>query len=80
MRKGVRPSAIVINGSGSWIVVQLMGNERSDWQQRWGYRPVVVETFVDPNDADIIKEPQITLWAYGILPLIIVVRRLWRAG
>ena len=28
MRKGVRPSAIVINGSGSWIVVQLMGNER----------------------------------------------------
>ncbi|MFZ4856354.1 MAG: Druantia anti-phage system protein DruA [Desulfuromonadaceae bacterium] len=20
-----------------------------DWQQRWGYRPVVVETFVDPE-------------------------------
>jgi len=21
----------------------------ADWQRRWGYRPVVVETFVDPE-------------------------------
>ena len=27
-------------------VVRRLGD---DWQQRWGYRPVVVETFVDPQ-------------------------------
>ncbi len=32
----------------SHVLGQLARRAGSDWQQRWGYRPVLLETFVDP--------------------------------
>ena len=32
----------------SHVLGQLAKRVRSDWQQRWGYEPVLMETFVDP--------------------------------
>jgi hypothetical protein len=33
----------------SHVLGQAVRRVCDDWQQRWGYRPVVVETFVDPE-------------------------------
>jgi len=32
----------------SHVLGQLARRVRADWEQRWGYRPVLLETFVDP--------------------------------
>jgi len=32
----------------SHVLGQLARRVRDDWEQRWGYRPVLMETFVDP--------------------------------
>jgi len=33
---------------GSYVLGQLARRVGADWQQRWGYRPLLMETFVDP--------------------------------
>lgn len=33
---------------GSHVLGQLAQRVGADWQQRWGYRPLLMETFVDP--------------------------------
>lgn len=33
----------------SHVLGQLVRRVADDWQQRWGYRPVLLETFVDPR-------------------------------
>ncbi len=33
---------------GSYALGQLARRVGADWQQRWGYRPLLMETFVDP--------------------------------
>ena len=33
----------------SHVLGQLARRVGDDWQQRWGYRPVLLETFVDPQ-------------------------------
>ena len=33
----------------SHVLGQLARRAGDDWQQRWGYRPVLLETFVDPR-------------------------------
>jgi hypothetical protein len=33
---------------GSHVLGQLARRVEADWQQRWGYRPLLMETFVDP--------------------------------
>jgi len=33
---------------GSYVLGQLARRVGGDWQQRWGYRPLLMETFVDP--------------------------------
>jgi hypothetical protein len=33
---------------GSHVLGQLARRVGADWQQRWGYRPLLMETFVDP--------------------------------
>jgi hypothetical protein len=33
----------------SHVLAQLTRRIRTDWQARWGYQPVLVETFVDPR-------------------------------
>lgn len=33
---------------GSHVLGQLARRVGGDWQQRWGYRPLLMETFVDP--------------------------------
>jgi hypothetical protein len=33
---------------GSHVLGQLARRAGADWQQRWGYRPLLMETFVDP--------------------------------
>ena len=33
---------------GSHVLRQLARRVGADWQQRWGYRPLLMETFVDP--------------------------------
>lgn len=33
---------------GSHVLGQLARGVREDWQQRWGYEPLLMETFVDP--------------------------------
>jgi hypothetical protein len=33
---------------GSHVLGQLARRVGTDWQQRWGYRPLLMETFVDP--------------------------------
>jgi hypothetical protein len=34
---------------GSQVLGQLARGVREDWQQRWGYGPLLMETFVDPG-------------------------------
>jgi len=34
----------------SHVLGQLVKRVRSDWQQRWGYEPLLMETFVDPAE------------------------------
>jgi len=34
---------------GSQVLGQLARRVRADWQARWGYEPLLMETFVDPN-------------------------------
>lgn len=34
---------------GSQVLGQLAGRVRADWQQRWGYGPLLMESFVDPG-------------------------------
>jgi uncharacterized protein DUF4338 len=33
---------------GSHVLGQLARRVGADWEQRWGYRPLLMETFVDP--------------------------------
>ena len=33
---------------GSQVLGQLVRRVRADWQERWGYQPLLLETFVDP--------------------------------
>ncbi len=61
-REHLRNLAWVINNSrflifpwvhvknlGSHILGQVVRRVREDWQERWGYSPVLAETFVDPE-------------------------------
>jgi hypothetical protein len=34
---------------GSHVLGQLARRVRADWQERWGYGPLLMETFVDPD-------------------------------
>ena len=34
---------------GSHVLGQLAGRVQRDWQERWGYEPVLMESFVDPE-------------------------------
>jgi len=38
-----------VKNLASHVLGQAVRRLGDDWQQRWGYRPVVVETFVDPE-------------------------------
>jgi hypothetical protein len=40
---------VKVKNLGSHILGQALRRIRDDWQERWGYRPVVVESFVDPQ-------------------------------
>ena len=37
-----------IQNLASHVLAQLVRRACDDWQQHWGYRPVLLETFVDP--------------------------------
>ena len=38
-----------VKNLGSHVLGQVTRRVQEDWQERWGYRPVLVETFVDPK-------------------------------
>jgi len=40
---------VQLKNLGSHILGQALRRVRDDWQHRWGYRPVLVESFVDPQ-------------------------------
>ena len=40
---------VKVKNLGSHILGQTLRRIRDDWQERWGYRPLVAETFVDPQ-------------------------------
>ena len=40
---------VKVENLGSHILGQTLRRLRDDWQERWGYRPLLVETFVDPE-------------------------------
>jgi hypothetical protein len=40
---------VKVKNLGSHILGQALRRIRDDWQKRWGYCPVVAETFVDPQ-------------------------------
>ena len=40
---------VKVKNLGSHILGQALRRIRDDWQQRWGYRPLVAESFVDPQ-------------------------------
>jgi hypothetical protein len=40
---------VKVKNLGSHILGQVLRHVRDDWQERWGYSPVLVETFVDPQ-------------------------------
>ena len=40
---------IRVNMLASHVLGQLARHVREDWHARWGYRPVLMETFVDPS-------------------------------
>jgi len=37
-----------IHHLGSHVLGQLARRVRADWQERWGYAPLLMESFVDP--------------------------------
>jgi hypothetical protein len=39
---------VKVKNLGSHILGKALRRLRDDWQEHWGYRPLVVETFVDP--------------------------------
>ena len=40
---------VQVNNLGSHILGQVVRRVKEDWQERWGYSPVLAETFVDPQ-------------------------------
>jgi hypothetical protein len=38
-----------VRNLSSHILAQMAGRLQADWERRWGYRPVLLETFVDPR-------------------------------
>jgi hypothetical protein len=40
---------VKVKNLGSHILGQALRGIRDHWQERWGYRPLLVETFVDPQ-------------------------------
>jgi hypothetical protein len=40
---------VKVKNLGSHILGRVLRHVRDDWQERWGYSPVLVETFVDPQ-------------------------------
>jgi hypothetical protein len=44
----ILPQVAVAN-LASHVLAQLARQVGDDWQSRWGYRPVLMETFVDPT-------------------------------
>jgi len=40
---------VKVKNLGSHILGQALRRIRDDWQERWGYRPLLAETFVDPQ-------------------------------
>jgi len=40
---------VKVKNLGSHILGQTLRRIRDDWQEHWGYRPVLAETFVDPQ-------------------------------
>lgn len=40
---------VKLKNLGSHILGQVARRVKEDWQERWGYSPVLVETFVDPQ-------------------------------
>jgi len=38
-----------VKNLGSHALAQVLRRIREDWQERWGYRPVLAESFVDPE-------------------------------
>ena len=40
---------VKVKNLGSHILGQALRRIRDDWQQRWGYRPLLAESFVDPQ-------------------------------
>jgi len=40
---------VKVKNLGSHILGQALRRIRDDWQERWGYRPLLVESFVDPQ-------------------------------
>jgi len=41
---------VEIRHLASHVLGQLARRVREDWQQRWGYEPLLLETFVDPAE------------------------------
>lgn len=39
---------VAIDHLGSHVLGQLARRVQADWQERWGYRPLLMESFVDP--------------------------------
>ena len=40
---------VSVKNLASHILGQVASRIKDDWQQRWGYRPVLMETFIDPG-------------------------------
>jgi hypothetical protein len=40
---------VTVKNLGSHTLGQILRRIRDDWQDRWGYRPVLAESFVDPQ-------------------------------
>ncbi len=40
---------VKVKNLASWALGQVARRIRQDWQEAWGYRPVLLETFVDPQ-------------------------------
>lgn len=38
-----------VKNLASHVLAKLARRIADDWQERWGYRPVLMETFVDPR-------------------------------
>jgi hypothetical protein len=42
-------NSVQVPNLGSWALGQVLGRLAGDWSDRYGYEPVLVETFVDPR-------------------------------